>query len=269
MASAAVNTRPMGKHGTFWPNVLAFAVIAVAVGWFCHLVFTILSPQWRWDQLWKHRQPLIDGWQMTFWLSVASLAGSLLLGVGFMLGQRSPWVVVRKFCRGFLELVRALPLLVLLMVGYFVIFAPLLSRWLVAHGLPEKAVIGGLLLWIFGGAYLGEILRGGVDSIPRTQWDAARAVGFDRWQVYRHVIAPQALRRVLPAVAGQFMSLIKDSSLLSVIGVQEFAYQQKYYASVTYGGLEVYVPLALGYLVLTLPVAWISHRLEQRFRDEI
>ena len=126
----------------------------------------------------------------------------------------------------------------------------------------------GLLLSLFGGAYLGEILRGGVESIPKTQWDSARAVGFNPVQVYRYVIFPQALRRVLPAIAGLFVSLIKDSSLLSVIGVSEYFYNTKNFISRSYAGLEGYVPLALGYLVLTLPVAWLSHWLEKRFRHE-
>jgi polar amino acid transport system permease protein len=82
------------------------------------------------------------------------------------------------------------------------------------------------------------------------------------------VIFPQALRRVLPAMAGLFVSLIKDSSLLNVIGVAEYFYNTRNFISRSYAGLEAYVPLALGYLVLTLPVAWLSHWLERRFRDE-
>ena len=160
------------------------------------------------------------------------------------------------------------PLLVHLLFGYFVIFAPLISRPLADAGFQDKVVIGILLLSLFEGAYLGEILRGGVESIPKTQWDSARAVGFSPVQVYRHVIFPQALRRVLPAIAGLFVSLIKDSSLLNVIGVSEYFYNTKNFISRSYAGLEGYIPLALGYLVLTLPVAWLSHWLEKRFRHE-
>ena len=93
--------------------------------------------------------------------------------------------------------------------------------------LEGKMFAGILLLSVFTGAYLGEILRGGVESIPRTQLESARAVGFSRFQVYRYVIFPQALRRVLPAMAGLFVSLVKDSSLLNVIGVNEFTYHAR------------------------------------------
>ena len=194
--------------------------------------------------------------------------GSLFFGLLFMLGQRSPLVVVRWTCRAFLEFVRDTPLLVHLLFGYFVIFAPLMSRPLGDRGFDDKMFIGVLLLSVFEGAYLGEILRGGVESIPRTQWECARAVGFSRVQIYRYVIFPQALRRVLPAMAGLFVSLIKDSSLLNVIGVTEYFYNTRNFISRSYAGLEGYVPLALGYLILTLPVAWLSHWLEKRFRHE-
>lgn len=249
-------------------NLLVAAAMAAGFAWLCTAVFSRLDKETDWAKAWEYREALWRGWRLTLGISFAALLGSIVFGLLFLLGQRSPLPVLRRTCRGFLEFVRDTPLLVHLLFGYFVIFAPLLSRPLAAQGFEDKVVIGALLLSLFGGAYLGEILRGGVESIPRTQWDSARAVGFSPLQVYRHVIFPQALRRVLPAVAGLFVSLIKDSSLLSVIGVSEYFYNTKNFISRSYAGLEGYVPLALGYLVLTLPVAWLSHWLEKRFRHE-
>lgn len=253
-------------------HLLANAVVAIAMAgllaWLCTSVFAMLDQQTDWGKAWEYRENLWRGWLVTLKLSFCALAGSMVFGLLFMLGQRSHLVVVRWACRGFLEFVRDTPLLVHLLFGYFVIFAPLLSRPLGASGWDDKLIIGVLLLSVFEGAYLGEILRGGVESIPKTQWESARAVGFSPVQVYRYVIFPQALRRVLPAMAGLFVSLIKDSSLLSVIGVAEYFYNTKNFISRTYAGLEGYVPLAIGYLVLTIPVAWLSHWLEKRFRHE-
>jgi polar amino acid transport system permease protein len=249
-------------------NVLVAVAMVAGFAWLCVAIFSRLDKETDWAKAWEYRESLWRGWKLTLGLSLASLLGSMVFGLLFLLGQRSPLPVIRKSCRGFLEFVRDTPLLVHLLFGYFVIFAPLLSRPLAAQGFEDKVIIGGLLLSLFGGAYLGEILRGGVESIPKTQWDSARAVGFSPVQVYRYVIFPQALRRVLPAIAGLFVSLIKDSSLLSVIGVSEYFYNTKNFISRSYAGLEGYVPLALGYLVLTLPVAWLSHWLEKRFRDE-
>lgn len=249
-------------------NAAVAVGLAVGLAWFFTAVFSRLGRSTQWGAAWEYREALWRGWLTTLGVSLAALAGSIVVGVLFLLGQRSALPVVRWVCRGFLEFVRDTPLLVHLLFGYFVIFAPLLSRPLSSAGFDDKFIIGGLLLSVFAGAYLGEILRGGVESIPRTQWESARAVGFSPVQVWRYVIIPQALRRVLPAVAGLFVSLIKDSSLLNVIGVNEYFYNTRNFISRTYAGLEGYVPLAVGYLLLTVPIAWFSHWLERRFRDE-
>lgn len=249
-------------------NALAAAIMLGLFAWLCAAVFWSLGADARWDKTWAYRQSLFNGWLTTLGVSLASLIGSTLIGLLFMFGQRAPLASVRRACRLFLEFVRETPLLVHLLFGYFVIFAPLMSRSLNDLGWNDKLVIGVILLSLFEGAYLGEILRGGIDSIPKTQWDAARAAGFNRGQIYRYVIFPQALRRVLPATAGLFVSLIKDSSLLSVIGVMDFTYNTRSFITSTYAGLEGYVPLAVGYLILTVPIAWFSHYLEKRFRHE-
>ena len=249
-------------------NILVAIILVAVLAWLCTSVFALLGKQTDWSNTWQYREALLRGWLVTLQISFGALIGSMVFGLLFMLGQRSHLVVVRWTCRAFLEFVRDTPLLVHLLFGYFVIFAPLISRPLSEQGFDDKLLIGMLLLSVFEGAYLGEILRGGVESIPRTQWESARAVGFSPFQVYRYVIFPQALRRVLPAMAGLFVSLIKDSSLLSIIGVTEYFYNTKNVISRSYAGLEGYVPLALGYLILTLPVAWLSHWLEKRFRHE-
>ncbi|TAE76200.1 MAG: amino acid ABC transporter permease [Verrucomicrobia bacterium] len=249
-------------------NTLAAILVIAGTAWLCGMIFGELGKQSNWAKAWDYRESLWRGWLHTLGIAFAALVGSMVFGLLFLFGQRSPLPVVRCCCRAFLEFVRDTPLLVHLLFGYFVIFAPLLSRPLAEAGFEDKIVIGIVLLALFEGAYLGEILRGGVESIPRTQWDSARAVGFTPFQIYRYVIFPQALRRVLPAIAGLFVSLIKDSSLLNVIGVSEYFYNTKNFISRSYAGLEGYIPLALGYLVLTLPVAWLSHWLEKRFRHE-
>lgn len=129
-------------------------------------------------------------------------------------------------------------------------------------------LVGIFILALFEGAYLAEIFRGAWESIGASQWEAARAVGFNRQQIWRYVIFPQAFRRALPGTAGQMVSLIKDSSLLSVIGVGEVTQMMKAANAQAYTALEGYVPLALLYLAITLPLSWWSKRLEQRFKYE-
>lgn len=127
---------------------------------------------------------------------------------------------------------------------------------------------GVLILSLFSGAYLAEIIRAGIESIPASQLESARAIGFTHLQTYRFVIAPQALRQILPPLAGQFASLIKDSSLLSIIGIGELTLAAQQINSATYRTLECYLPLALGYLALTLPISLVSKILEKRLRYE-
>jgi polar amino acid transport system permease protein len=132
----------------------------------------------------------------------------------------------------------------------------------------SPTLIGVVLLASFEAAYLAEIFRGALESIGRSQRESARAVGFDTWQMYRYVLIPQALRRALPATAGEMVSLVKNSSLLSVLGIEELTQMTRLINSRSYTALEGFIPLALAYLCLTLPLTWWAQRLERRFAYE-
>ncbi len=133
-----------------------------------------------------------------------------------------------------------------------------------AFQVENRYLVGILILSLFAGAYISEIIRAGIESIGQTQLDSARAIGLTPAQTYRHVIFPQALRQTLPPLTGQFVSLIKDSSLLMIIGVNEFTLNVQQVNTYTFSSLEGYLPLALGYLLLTLPLSLWIRRLEQR-----
>lgn len=156
----------------------------------------------------------------------------------------------------YIELVRGTPLLVQIMLLYYGVANSL--------SLQNRFVVGVVILSLFAGAYISEIVRSGIEGIPQTQLESARSLGFTPFQTYRFVILPQAVRQILPPMTGQFISLIKDSSLLSIIGVQEFTLSAREVNSYTYSTLESYLPLALGYLLLTLPLSMLAHRLEGR-----
>jgi polar amino acid transport system permease protein len=125
-----------------------------------------------------------------------------------------------------------------------------------------------VVLSLFAGAYIAEIVRAGIESVGASQRESARAIGLTTAQTYRYVIFPQALQQVLPPLAGQFASLVKDSSLLSIIGLAEFTYSAQQVNSATYSTLESYLPLALGYLVLTIPISLWTNRLIKSIRYE-
>ncbi|MCX6976623.1 MAG: amino acid ABC transporter permease [Verrucomicrobia bacterium] len=142
-------------------------------------------------------------------------------------------------------------------IGY--IFGQALSR-------DFRFLAGALILSLFSGAYLSEIIRAGIEGIGKSQLETAQAIGLTRSQTYRYVIFPQAFRQILPPFAGEFASIIKNSSLLSVLGIEEFALAASSVSSFTLSYFESYLPVALGYLLLTLPISLWTQSLEKRAR---
>ena len=137
-----------------------------------------------------------------------------------------------------------------------------------AFHVENRYVVGVLVLSFFSGAYISEVIRAGIESVGASQLESARAIGLTRGQTYRYVIFPQAFRLTLPPLAGQFVSLIKDSSLLSIIAINEFTQNAREVNAFTYSTLESYLPLAFGYLVLTLPISLLTRALEKRVKYE-
>lgn len=226
------------------------------------LIFTFafhrLQYGWNWGAVLAYRQKFLQGWLVTLAISIASLACSLLLGLAAALGRRGSFLPFRALATLYVELIRGTPLLVQILVFFYVVAD--------AFGVENRYVVGVLTLSIFSGAYISEIIRAGIESVGESQLESARAIGLTRAQIYRYVVFPQVTRLVLPPLTGQFASLIKDSSLLSIIAVSEFTLNAQEINAFTYSTLESYLPLALGYLVLTLPISLVSRGLEQRFR---
>ena len=241
-------------------NLIAGAAVAILLSAACYLLFTRLIPGSNWDGIITNRALLVQGWMATLAISSSALVISVSLAIALVAGLRSGLPPVALTCRSYIEIVRGTPLLVQLFIGFYV-FAD-------ALGLQNRHIAGTILLAMFAAAYLAEIFRGGVESIGQSQIQAARAVGFDLRQTYRYVVIPQAVRRVLPATAGQLASLVKDSSLLSVLGISEFTRAAEVINTRTYATFEAYIPVALGYLALTIPISLIAASLERRFRFE-
>ncbi|MFN5756419.1 MAG: amino acid ABC transporter permease [Planctomycetia bacterium] len=238
----------------------AHILVAAAFAALVALAFSRVNYAWNWSAVWEYRDTFIQGWLTTVALSLAALVASTAIGAVAAVCLQSRHAIIEAVGRVYVELIRGTPLLVQLLIGFYVIAN--------AVGLENRFVVGVLVLSLFSGAYMAEIFRGGLAAIPQTQRDSARAIGLTPWQSLRLVILPQAVRLVLPAVAGQLVSLVKDSSLLSVIAISEFTLNAQEVNAVTYSTLESFLPLAAGYLVLTLPLSALSRWLEGRFRYE-
>lgn len=239
-------------------SVLSFALGASLLAAVCFAVLRTAS--WDWSGVWSYRAVFWQGWLTTIWISAAALVLSVFLGLIAALGRRSRYFALRWLCAGYVELIRGTPLLVQLLILFYVVAD--------AVGLQNRYAAGIIILSVFSGAYIAEMIRSGIGSVGQSQLESARAIGLTRWQTYRHVIFPQAIRHVLPPLAGQAASIIKDSSLLSILGISEFTLAAQQVNSATYSTLESYLPLAAGYLALTLPVSILARHLEHKFRYE-
>jgi polar amino acid transport system permease protein len=236
--------------------VLAFLLLS-AVACFA---FASLQYNWNWDAVSSYAGFFWRGWFTTIGVSAVALVLSTLIGVATALARRSGFFVLRALIRIYVETIRGIPLLVQVSFAFYVIAS--------AIHLENRLVVGVATLAIVYGAYISEIVRGGIESIGASQLESARAIGLTRAQTYLYVIFPQAIRAILPGLAGMFAVLIKDSSLLSVISIGEFTWSAQQVGGLTYSLFETYIPLAVGYLVLTLPITLWSQWLERRTKYE-
>jgi polar amino acid transport system permease protein len=241
-------------------RVLGFLCGMVLLGSVMVWVFSQTSYHWNWEVIAKYWPKFLLGWKTTVLMAGAALVLSLLFGSLLVLAQRQPFVPLRYSARIYTELVRGTPLLVQLLVSFYFITN--------AMNLENRYVVGAITLALFGGAYISEIMRAGIESIGESQRETARALGLTSFQTYRFVIFPQALRHSLPPLTGQLVDLLKNSSLLSVLGINEFTQNAQEVNAYTFSTIEGYLVLAVGYLLLTLPLSLVVRRLEERFRYE-
>jgi len=199
--------------------------------------------------------PLMWGLWTTMWLSAISSIMALLIGLITGLCRVSKNLTLRWLAVFYVEFIRGTPLLVQIFIAYFFIGTVFnLNR--------NVAGVGALA--IFAGAYVAEIVRAGIQSIPRGQMEAARSLGMSVFQAMRHIILPQALKRILPPLAGQFISLIKDSSLVSVIAITDLTKSGREIITSTFATFEVWLTVAAMYLVVTSLLSQLVFYMERR-----
>ena len=207
---------------------------------------------------------LLDGVRVTLSITVVSFLLILLAGLIGGLGRVSKNRLVNGIASLYVELIRGIPLLVQLMFIYYA--SPIILRGIgerlvgISPGIAAKltsvqlnpyiaAVIGMTICY---GAYVSEIFRAGIEAIPRGQMEAARSLGMNYFQSMRFVILPQAVRIILPPVGNEFVALLKDSSLVSVVAVADMTRRGREFMSKTFMPLETWLMVALLYLVMTL-----------------
>lgn len=201
---------------------------------------------------------LMRGLEITIWVTVMSLAFSLVVGLFVGMMRLSTNAALYWISTTYVALLRNTPVLVQLIWVYYCL--PLIL------GINIEATSSCIVaLTLHGGAYVGEIVRGGIQSIDVGQTEAAKTIGLTYWQRMRKVILPQAFRRIVPPLANEGATLLKYSSLVSTLGVADLTYNAQLVATTTFRPLEIFTFLAVQYLVLCLILSYLTHRLEIRF----
>lgn len=239
------------------PHLLGLLIFLILATGLFYIVWVLIRHQYDWAAIRPYWQNLLSGWGHTAAVSSGALILSVIFGAFLTIGQLSPFLPAKILARGYIEFIRGVPFLVLILVGYYIVADSM--------GWDNRLSFGIVIMALFSGAYLSEIFRAGVESIPQSQWLSARAIGLSPRQTYLEIVIPQAVRRVLPASAGQFANLIKDSSLLYLISVPEFFMQARGVNAKSYATFEAYLPLVIGYLALTFPISLWSRHLERKF----
>ena len=224
---------------------------------------------------------VLKGLWVTIFVTLVGFALATVAGLGIALMALSEHAALRQIARFYTEVIRGVPILVLLFyiafVGApgFVALANLVLGPLVAAGIVEPMQVRDVsLMWraIFAltigySAFIAEIFRAGIEAVDRGQLEAARSLGLSRWKCFRLVTFPQALRTILPPLANDFVSMIKDSALVSALGVQDITQLGKVYSSGTFLFFETYNVVAYLYLTMTISLSLLVRLLERSMRE--
>ena len=208
---------------------------------------------------------LIQGLWVTLKVSIIAVLLGIVIGLFTGLARISANPALRWTAITYIELVRGSPLLVQIFIWYFVL-GTVINALLAQSGMNQLPPIwfGVASLAVFAGAYVAEIVRAGIQSIHRGQMEAARSLGMNYPKAMRHIILPQAFRRILPPLAGQFISLIKDSSLLGIIAIRELTKATREIVTTSLQPFELWFLCAILYLVLTFALSMFVQYLERR-----
>ena len=250
-----------------WKDIVQFALLIIVVLWFMSISTARLGYYWQWYRIPRFlfriedgrliAGKLTQGLLFTFRISGLSLILALAIGLGTALVRLSDSFMGRVLARVYMEIIRNTPLVVQIYLIYFVI-GPIIGL-----GRFTSAVMA---LALFEGSYLSEIFRAGIISLHKGQWEAAHSLGLSTFDTYRDIILPQAIRRILPPLTSEVITLIKNSALVSLVSLSDLALQARVIAADTFLTFEIWFTAAAIYLIVTIPLSTAVYYMEKRFK---
>jgi polar amino acid transport system permease protein len=228
--------------------------------------------QFDWSVIYasEYTVKLYEGLLTTLKLAFISLGFSLALGIPTGVGRLQRNIIIRSMCASYVEFLRNTPPIVQILFWYFSVsylFPPVILNWLIEHGLKFSAAV--IALSTYTSAFMAEIVRAGIQSIPRGQMEAGYSIGLSYLQVLRYVTLPQVFRTILPPMINQFVALIKNTAFALAIGVAELSTQARIISAYTFRGVEAFTAVTLIYLVLCLVTSAIANLLGRKFKSDI
>ena len=213
-----------------------------------------MNAEWRWDFAIEILPQMLLATLNTIFAAGIGYAIAAIVGLLFLLGQRTPIKVVNMINREIVEFIRSTPLLIQLFFVYFVLpqFGITLSAW----------VCGMITIGLHFGTYLSEVYRGALEGVPKTQWEACRALNFTTFYTYRRIVLPQAFPIAIPGMGNYLVGIFKDTPLLSTIGVAELFHAATAVGGYHYRYLEPYTIVGIIFLILSVPAAMGIRKLE-------
>ena len=209
-----------------------------------------MNAEWRWDFAIEILPSMLLATLNTILAAGIGYAIAAVVGLLFLFGQRTPIKIVNMINREIVEFIRSTPLLIQLFFVYFVLpqFGITLSAW----------VCGMITIGLHFGTYLSEVYRGALEGVPKTQWEACRALNFSTFYTYRKIVLPQAFPIAIPGMGNYLVGIFKDTPLLSTIGVAELFHAATAVGGYHYRYLEPYTIVGIIFLTLSIPAAiWI------------
>lgn len=243
-----------------------FLALMLGLLWLLAMGTEQLGYNWQWyripQYLWQYTDQgftwglLMQGLGVTFKITTISLGLMFAIGLTTALLRMSSSWAGQGIARVYMEVVRNSPLLIQIFFIYFVI-APILDF----SGFTAAVIA----LSLFEGAYASEIFRAGITSIDKGQWEAAKSIGMSPYPMYRHIILPQAVKRILPPLTSQAVTLIKDSALVSTVAIMDLTQRGRMIDAETFLTFEIWFTVAAIYLIITLSLSGVVRVLEARF----